>query len=107
MFRAPLDQEFLHPGRAAAVSDASRLGASQYVMNARFVSGGIATPEGFDGCDPAAFGACLAAEGPCLSPDGEVQKNAGAMCAGDGRLCGGPLRERSLYGELFGCIVYS
>ncbi len=40
-------------------------------------------------------------------PGGEVQKNAGVIRAGGGRLRGGPLRERSLYGELFGCIVYN
>ena len=89
------------------MSDVSRLGASQYVLDARFVPGGIATPEGFDFCGPVAFGPCMAAGGPCFSPGGEVQKNAGVIRAGGGRLRGGPLRERSLYGELFGCIVYN
>ncbi len=72
MFRAPLDQEFLHPSRATTVSDASWLAVSQYLLDGRFLPGGIATPEGLDGCGLTAFGACLSAEGPCSSFGWEV-----------------------------------
>ena len=89
------------------MSDAARLAASQNLMDGRFVPGGITTPEGFDGCGPSAFGARLLARGPCFSLGGEVQKNAGALCTVGSRVGNGSLCERSLYGELFGCIVYN
>jgi hypothetical protein len=38
---------------------------------------------------------------------GEVEHDACAMCAASSRAGGGPLRERSLYGELFGCSVHN
>jgi hypothetical protein len=66
MFRAPLDQEFLYPSRTTTMSDASRLVASQYLLDGRFVPGGIATQEGIDGCGPSAFGACMLVEGSCF-----------------------------------------
>ena len=46
VFRAPLDQEFFYPSRATVVSDPSRFTTSQYLLDGRFVPGGIATPEG-------------------------------------------------------------
>ena len=49
VFRGPLNQEFFYPSRATVMSDACRLAASQYLLDGRFVPGGIATPEGFDG----------------------------------------------------------
>jgi hypothetical protein len=49
MFRSPLDQEFIYPSRATVMFDASRLVASQYLLDARFVPWGIATPTGFYG----------------------------------------------------------
>ncbi len=75
-------------------------------LDGRFVLGGIATPEGFNGCGPSAFGAFLPA-GPYFSLGGEVHKNAGAVCTVGSRVGSGSLCERSLYGELFGCLVYN
>ena len=43
--------------------DASRLDASQYLLDGHIVPGGIATPEGFDGSGPYSFGACLSTRG--------------------------------------------
>ncbi len=37
------------------MSDASRLASSQYLLDGSFVSGSVATPEGFDSNGPAAF----------------------------------------------------
>ena len=91
MFRAPLNQEILHPSGTEAMSDASRLDASQYLLDGRFVPRGIATPKGFVGCGPCTLGACMSARGPCFSLSGEVQKNAGEICAVGCRECSGPL----------------
>ncbi len=68
------------------MTDASWFGAINYLFDERFVPGGIATPEGFDGCGPPAFGACLPAGGPCSSFGGEVQKNMSAVCAVGNRM---------------------
>ena len=89
------------------MSDVARLAASQHLLDGRFVLGGITTFEGFDGCGPSAFGARLSARGPCVSLSGEVQNNAGALCTVGSRVGSGSLCERSLYGEMFGCIVYN
>ncbi len=91
MFWAPLDQEFFHPSRATAMTDASWFSARHYLLNGRFIPGGIVTPEGFNGCGPPTFGACLSAGGPCSSFGGEVQKNASAVCADDNRMGCSPL----------------
>jgi hypothetical protein len=72
------------------MTDVSRLVASQYLLDGRFVPGGIASPKGFDGCGPYAFGACMSARGACVSLSGEVQKNAGAICAVGSREGSGP-----------------
>ena len=40
---APFNQEFLYPSRATVMSDASRLAASQYLLDGRFVPGDITT----------------------------------------------------------------
>ena len=72
------------------MSDASRLAASQYLLDGRFVPGSIATPEGFDGSGPYSFGAGLSGRGPCLSLSGEVQEYAGAVCAVGSREGCGP-----------------
>ncbi len=61
------------------MSDASRFAVSQYVLYGRFVPGGIATPDGFDGSRPYSFGAGLSARGLCFSLGGEVREYAGAV----------------------------
>ena len=91
MFRTPLHQEFLHPSRTTAVSDASWLAASQDLLDRSFVPEGIATPKGFDGCAPYAFGAFLSARGSCFFRIGEVQENAGAICVVGSREGSDPL----------------
>ena len=101
MFQAPLDQEFFYPSRLPAMSDASRLATSQYPLDGSFDSGGIATPKGFDGGDPPAFGGCSPAWGLRFSLSGVVQHDAHAPCAAGNRAGGGPLREISLYGEFW------
>jgi hypothetical protein len=90
MFRAPLNQEFFYPSRATVMSDASRFAASQYLLDERFVPGGIAASEGFDGSGPFSFGAGLSARGLCFSPSEEVQDYAGAVCVVGSREGCGP-----------------
>ena len=90
VFRSPLDKEFLHPGRATVVSDASRMVACQYLLNRRFVSWGITAPEGFYGGWPYAFGASLPTGGSSFSLSAEIQEYAGAVCAIDSRKGSGP-----------------
>ena len=80
MFRAPVNQELFYPSRATVMSDASRFAASQYLLDGRFVPGGIATPEGFDGGGPYSFGAGPSARGLCFPLSGDVQEYAGAVC---------------------------
>ncbi len=71
------------------MSDASRFADNQYLLDGRFVPGGIASPEGFDGSGPYSFGAGLSARGLCFSPSEEVQEYAGAVCAvGNREGCG-------------------
>jgi len=83
------------------MADASRLASSQYLLDGSFVSGSIATPEGFDGCGPPASVGCSPAQSPGFTPCGEVQSDAGAMCGVGIRAGDGPLCEGSLYGEMF------
>ena len=64
MFRAPLDPEFFYPSGSATMSDASRLASSQYLLDEGFVSGSIATSEGFSGRGPLAFVGCSLARSP-------------------------------------------
>ncbi len=59
------------------MSDPSWFAASQYLLDGRFVPGGIATPEGFDGGGSHSFGAGLSARGLCFSLGGEVQEYGG------------------------------
>ncbi len=80
VFWSPLDQELLYPSRSPVMRDASRLDASQYLMDGRFVPWGVATSEGLYGGGPYSFGACLAPRGPCFSFNGEVQVYASAVC---------------------------
>jgi hypothetical protein len=61
------------------MSDAFRLAASQYLMYGRFVPGGIATPEGFDGSRPHSCRAGMSARGLCFFLRGKVQEYAGAI----------------------------
>ena len=61
------------------MSEAPWFAASQDLLDGRFVPGGIATPEGFDGGGPYSFGAGMSAKGPCFSPSGEVQEYACAV----------------------------
>jgi len=63
VFRAPLNQKFFYPSRATVMPDASRFAASQYLLYGRFVPGGIANPEGFDGSIQYSFGAGLSTRG--------------------------------------------
>ena len=86
--------------------NASWLAASQYLMDGRFVPWGVATPEGFYGGGPYSFGANLPTRGPRISLSGEVHQHASAVCAIDSRKGCGPFRKETLYGGLFGCIVY-
>ena len=79
MFWAPLDQEFLYPGRSAAVADASRFASGQYLLDGIVIPRGIATPEGFDGGGPPTLGGCSSARGPRFSIYGEVQHDAGVL----------------------------
>ena len=55
------------------MSDAPRFAASQYLLDGRFVPGGIATLEGFDGSGPYSFGAGLSARGLCFSLAGKCK----------------------------------
>jgi len=66
-FRSPLDLEFLYPSRATVISDASRLAASQYMLDGRFVPRGVATSEGFYGGGPDSFCACMSTGGSVIS----------------------------------------
>jgi len=51
------------------------------LLYGRFVPGGIATPEGFDGSRPYSFDAGLPAGSICFSLGGKVQEYAGAVSA--------------------------
>ena len=80
VFRSPLDHEFLHPSRATVMPDASRLSASQYLLDGRFVPWGVTTSERFYGGGPYSFGACMYPRGPCFPFSGDVQYYASAVC---------------------------
>ena len=89
VFRAPLNLEFFYPSRATVMSDASRFVTSQYLLDERFVPGGVASPKGFDSGGPYSFGAGMSARGLCCLLDGEVQEYAGAVCVvGNREGCG-------------------
>ena len=77
MFRSILDQEFLYPSRGTVMPGASRLAASQYVLDGRFVPWGIATPEGFYGGGPYSFGC---PRGVLLFPLARTFKNMMVRC---------------------------
>ena len=88
------------------MSDASRFVASQYLLYGRFVPGGIATPEGFDGSRPYSSGAGLPAGGRCFSLGGHVHEYAGAVSVVSSRQYRSSFYKRFLDGELFGRVVY-
>ena len=64
VFRSPLEQKFLYTSRATVMLDASRLAASQYLLDGRFVPWGVAATEEFFGGGPYSFGARLPTRGP-------------------------------------------
>ena len=90
VLRAPLNQEFFYPSRVTVMSDASRFAASQYLLNGRFVRGGIATPEGSMVVDRTRLAPACPRGVFAFPLAGKYKSNAGAVCVVGSREGCGP-----------------